>query len=398
MRALIDRSAMFVVSEAVHTDLGVTRFASEWRRRFATEPSFLFTNIVDYPDHRIVMNLFARDIVVAALGLPPTRYVAEAAARLDVPGLVTEAASHATETLRGVLDLPVLRHQPRDIGKYLTSFVSCLVDPETGTRNLGFYRVLIRDPHHGVIFIDPRTDGYRICRRAWDAGEESVPITLFAGGPSAVYLAGAAAVPPAQDSYEFAARFSGAEICIDKADYPPAPVDAEVVIHGRVTRALADEAPFGEFKGYYCKPTRSPVLEIDRVSCRVDPYYLALFCGKESGLELMSLPNEVLLYRQLRSEGFEVTDVRYPLTAFGEFATLVEVAPAHAHGALEAALRHDRRTKLVVASPRIDALASDLSVFDFDAFALPYIKRSEDHGNRIGIVVRDGAPIDWVEL
>lgn len=399
MRSLIRNTALYVVDEPVNPDLGITRFASEWRRRFDSEPSFLFTNVVDYPGSRVVMNLFHRRLVLDALGLPHARFASSAADRIAAaPARVTHAPSLATCRLRGVLELPVLRHQPRDAGRYLTSFVGCMADPDSRARNLGFYRVLVRGDRQGVIFMDPRTDAHRICRRTWSGGVAGVPITLYAGGPVSTCFAAASAIPIADDSYELAARLSDGEVVLDTGAYPSAPSDAEIVIHGRVLDRLADEAPFGEFKGYYCKPTRSPVLEIDDVWTRPDAYYPALFCGKESGLELMSLPNEILMCDQLRRAGFPVSDVRYPLAAFGEFATLIEVPDEFASGALEAALRFDRRTKVIVVAPRIGALPHDLSIFDFEAFSIPYIKRAEAHGSRIGVVMRSGVEVDRVEL
>ena len=398
MRSLLKRAKVFNVAFPVEPHLEVTRFLSEWSRRYATEPTVLFTRVTGFPRSRILMNVFRRALVLPSLGLPARRYLAEARQRLEeTAGSVTSGASVATERLDGLDDLPILTHQPGDSGRYLTSFVSCLVDPATGVRNLGFYRAQVRDSRTAVIFMDPRTDGSRIVRETLAAGAPDVPITLFAGGPVATYLSGAAATAADEDSYVFASRLAASPIALDATAYPPAPSEAEVVIHARVLRERGREAPFGEFKGYYCEPTDSPLIQVDEVFVRPDYYYLGLFCGKESGLELMSLTNELLMYRHLRSLGFAIGDVRYPLDAFGEFLTAIEAPFERAAEVVDAAMRFDRRTKMVVAGPDLADLGRKLSIFDFDSHTAPYVKRGTEHGTRLGLALRPTSDYRWVE-
>src|SRR5258707_11986442 len=46
-----------------------------------------------------------------------------------------------------VTKLPILRHQELDSGKYITSAVFILRDPETGLQNSGIYRSMLHGPH-----------------------------------------------------------------------------------------------------------------------------------------------------------------------------------------------------------------------------------------------------------
>src|SRR5439155_21769368 len=167
--------------------------------------------------------------------------------------------------LSSLAELPIMRHQPRDAGPYFTSAITCLLDPASGKRNLGFYRVEIKGPDRGALFADPRTDAHRILTAHWQAGANGGPVTRFIGGPLSCYLSAAANVPAGDDTYEFASWLSDRPIALDQpaGGLPPAPADAEVVIRGHLRNELIDEAPFGEFKGYYCKPTRCPVLVVE---------------------------------------------------------------------------------------------------------------------------------------
>jgi 4-hydroxy-3-polyprenylbenzoate decarboxylase len=398
MRGLLARAKVMTVGEPMDPRLEITRFIGSWIRRYGEEPTFLFTRIRGYPGSRVLMNVFKRPLLLAGLGLPENDFLHVAASRLECAGgEVIRAASRATASLAGMHALPVLTHQPGDAGPYLTSFVGCLVNPQTGLRNLGFYRVRVVDNGTGVIFIDPRTDAHRILQAAWTAGAAEVPMTLFTGGPVSAFVAGAAALPFEWDSYLAASRLGGKPIEIDQGEYPPAPADAEIVLHARVLRERADEAPFGEFKGYYCEATRSPILRIDAAWQRPDAYYLGLFCGKESGLELMSLPNEILMYAHLRARGLPVSAVRYPLSAFGEFLTLIEAPFDAAREVLDLAMTFDRRTKMVVVGPDLRYPTKRLSVFDFDATAPVYVKRQAEHGRRIGIALQPTSKFHWTE-
>jgi 4-hydroxy-3-polyprenylbenzoate decarboxylase len=268
-------------------------------------------------------------------------------------------------------------------------------NPTDGSTNLGFYRALVAGERELVLFMDPRTHAYRICEEGLAASLE-VPITLFNGGPLSTYLAAAAKLPYDFDSFEAAARLSGRSISIDRTAFPPAPADAEIVLRGFVTRQRRDEAPFGEFKGYYCPRTRSPLVRIERVLIRDDASYLGLFCGKESGLTLMALQNEILMLAHLRGAGFPIVSVRYPLAMFGEYAAII-VSTDPSREMVRAAMEFDPRAKVVVAMESDGDVFRETAVFPAEADLLPYMRRGHQEGHRLGLLCRRATDYDWVE-
>lgn len=395
MREALRAAKLFRVDRPVDPHLGVTRFLSEWQRRTGDEPCFLFSDVTG-SRLPLVMNLPTRAALLAGMGLADAPDpVARLADRLAVPTSPVFAPSLATRDLASLADLPLLWHQPGDAGTYLTAFVGALADEGGGT-NLGFYRGLVAGPREIVLFMDPRTDAHRIVT-AGLADAPRVPITLFNGGPFSVYLAAAAKLPSTLDSFDAAARFAGRELVLAGGDYPIAPAEAEVIIEGHITRERRPEAPFGEFKGYYSDATMSPVVVVDRIRVRDDAICLGLFCGKTSGLTLMALQNEILLFDHLRRAGFAVDSVRYPLEAFGEYLAVVEsMAPSQAMVA--AALDFDPRAKLVVAAyPGADPL-QDAIVFPAEVERRPYMRRGKQEGHRIGLVCDRRGDYRWTEL
>ncbi len=395
MREALHAAKLFRVDQPVDPHLGVTRFLSDWQRRTGDEPCFLFTDVIG-SRLPLVMNLPTRAALLGEVGLADDPHaVARLADRFAVPAAPVFAPGLAVRDLASLADLPLLWHQPGDAGKYLTAFVGALADGGGGT-NLGFYRGLVAGAREIVLFMDPRTDAHRIVT-AGLADAPRVPITLFNGGPLAVYLAAAAKLPPTLDSFDAAARLGGGELVLAGGDYPSAPAEAEIVIEGHVTREHRAEAPFGEFKGYYSDTTSSPVVVVDRIRVRDDALCLGLFCGKTSGLTLMALQNEILLFDHLRAAGFAVDTVRYPLAAFGEYVAVIE-SDTPSRAMVAAALDFDPRAKLVVAArPGVDVLKEAI-VFPAEVECRPYVRRGRQEGHRIGIFCDRRHACRWTEL
>ena len=395
VRDALASAKVMVVDRPLDPVLGVTEFIADWIKRHKFYPTFQFNSVTGSPGFRLIMNLLKRDILLENMSVTAAGSLRTFAERLQTSGSVRAGQSLARHRLTSMFDLPVLQHQPRDKGRYLTSFVGCLKDPRDGAYNLGFYRALVTDAQQIVLYVDPRTDAHRIVSAGLQQ-DGGVPITLFNGGPLGCYLAAAAKLPDTIDSFDAAARLQGRPLWVDRSNFPPAPVESEIVIRGVVSERHLAEAPFGEFKGYYCAPGSGPVVDVQQIHCRQDPYYLGLFCGKESGLTLMSMQNEILLFAHLRKCGFEVGDVRYPLRSFGEFLALIET-PSPSLELLDAAMAFDQRSKMFIVGEQLRDVAGELAIFPFETSKAAYVKRGRPEGERIGVVCRRSVAHQWVE-
>ena len=395
MRDALRSARVMVVERPLDPVLGITAFIGDWIKRHGFYPTFQFNKVEGSPNVRLIMNLLKRDVLLRAMNVESGSVLQTLSDRMELPGSVRSSRSQAVHRLASLGDLPVLQHQPGDRGRYLTSFVGCMKDPADGTFNLGFYRALVCSGQQIVLHIDPRTDAHRIVEAGLrDNG--GVPITLFNGGPLSCYLAAASKLPNGIDSFDAAARLQARPLTVDRTNFPPAPVESEIVIRGVVGDHRLPEAPFGEFKGYYCAPTTGPVVDIQQIDTRTEPYYLGLFCGKESGLTLMSIQNEILLFSHLKKCGFAVSAVRYPLQAYGEFLTLIET-PEPSSDMLAAAMAFDRRSKMFVVAEQIADLPGELAIFPFAVHRSEYVKRGVAEGDRIGVVTKRSVPHQWVE-
>ncbi len=122
----------------------------------------LFENIKDYPGARVFSNGLVDEVCIAiALGLEnrrPRAVIREAAkrARTAVKPVLVEQGP----VLENIVDaagidffkLPVPHWHPQDVGRYIgTWHLNITKDPETGSRNLGVYRMQVVGPREATV-------------------------------------------------------------------------------------------------------------------------------------------------------------------------------------------------------------------------------------------------------
>lgn len=401
MRSAIRTSKIFRVTELLDPSLEIARFASLWRKRYGDGHILQFDNVKGHPELSIVLDLAQRRQILTSLGLHSENWLAEASHRLMAeapePHVV---ASLATTSIDGFGGLPIMVHQPKDKGRYITSAVTVVVDPETGIHNLGCYRIYICGERRCTIFMDPHTDAHAIVEKHRRNGTTKIPVTLFLGGPLGALFSGAAAISRNLDSYAFLGQLSEQSVALDDGlggAFPAAPSDAEIVIRGYLCEEREWEGPFGEFKGYYSEPTLSPVFEVADIRCRPDATFLGLLCGKRSGLTLMSMQNELLMYHRLTQAGFSIEDVANPLDAYGEYLCVIRTKSPHA-ALLEAAMAADQRAKMFIIGDELNEPLAQISKSPIDVRSEVYMRRGKPEGRRFGIQVHpkeDINPVAW---
>src|SRR5688572_21400474 len=124
MRAAMQTAKLFVVDEPLSPHLEITRFISEFSARHQAYPTFLFRNVQGFPKFQVVMNLLKRPALLRSMGVPDAGYLGPLEQRmLHGARRISRAPSLAKWRLEGVASLPVLWHQPGDVGRYFTSAV-----------------------------------------------------------------------------------------------------------------------------------------------------------------------------------------------------------------------------------------------------------------------------------
>jgi len=208
-------------------------------------------------------------------------------------------------------DLPVCWFHPGDAGYYITSGI--FVAESGGKRNLSIHRVFLKDMNHGLVRLVPR-DLLKMYNDSTMHGEE-LKVSIVIGSPLEYLLAAATSVSFERDESEIAAslfkRSKGKEMEFSRSRFNRlVPSDSDYVINAVLTSKKEREGPFKDVTGTYDIQDDQPVLEFDSVETVKDPIYHALIPATAEHFNLMGLPREPTIFKEITKEGVDVKDVR----------------------------------------------------------------------------------------
>jgi 3-polyprenyl-4-hydroxybenzoate decarboxylase len=150
-----------------------------------------------------------------------------------------------------------------------------------GRSNLGIYRLQVHDARTtGMHWQIGKGGGFH--HAAAEARGESLPVTVFFGGPPALILAAVAPLPENVPELMLASLIAGQRIerCPGPGPHPLV-ARAEMALVGHVPpRVRRPEGPFGDHYGYYSLRHDYPVFHVEHVCRRRDAIYPATVVGK----------------------------------------------------------------------------------------------------------------------
>ena len=263
--------------------------------------------------------------VLRSIGLKP-RLVSRAPVQENV---ITDAPSLAM--------LPILKCWPLDGGRYITLMQVITRDPATNVRNVGMYRLQVRDDRSLMMHWQRHKGGAEHERVAQEKQKPQIPCAIALGGDPAAMWCASAPMPPNIDEYLLAGYLRGRPVEFVKCITQPieAPAEAEIVIEGYVDPSEHEmEGPFGDHTGYYTPAEMFPVFHITAITHRKNAVYPATIVGIPPMEDYwMGKATERLFLPLLRLFLSEVVD--YNMPAEGMFHNLVIVSirkrfPGHA--------------------------------------------------------------------
>jgi len=252
----------------------------------------LFTAVAGYPGWRVVAGIAsARHYFAEALGISVEQLssiLAEALTRPRPCPIVSHAPCQ--EVVEPEVDLgrlPILRHFPFDGGRYITSGILILNDPDYGF-NVAFHRLMQLDHRR---FATRVVEG-RGTDRAWRKAREDVPVAICIGNALHILLAAAMSAPPGVSELEVANALMETPLVACRTVPLYVPAQCEVVLEGRLTHEMAPEGPFVDLTETMDFVRPGPVVEVDCITHRRDPIFHALLPGGLEHKHLMGIPKE----------------------------------------------------------------------------------------------------------
>ena len=284
----------------------------------------------------------------------------------------------------GLLEFAVPMSTPGfDNGPYITAGHWITKDPQTGKRNVGNYRGLIKGPTSAGLMSGTPQDlsaHWEKCRKMG----KPLEVAIVIGTIPAVSYCATQKVPPEVDELALAGGLMGAPVKLVKCQTVDleVPATAEIVLEGVIpTNYMEEEGPYGESMGYVDPRTLSTVFELRCVTHRKDPIWISIISqvtpSESSKIKAMGMAT--LVKRFIVSKGFDCVKEVHMIEPLVNMRPYVAVSLKKRNdedpwGVMQAVLDYgDRVGKMIV------AVDEDINVKDPVAVTWAITHRSQPH-------------------
>lgn len=237
--------------------------------------------------------------------------------------------------------LPLLRPWPGDAAGIVTLGLVITKDPETGTPNVGIYRLQRQSINTMTVHWLSVRGGARHLRKAAAMGKK-LEIAIAIGVHPLLVMAAATPIPVQLSEWLFAGLYGGEGVRLTpcKTLSLSVPSHSEVVLEGTITpgEELAD-GPFGDHMGFYGGVEDSPVVRIHCVTQRRDPIYFTTFSGRPPKEDAMLAIALNRIYTPiLRQQIPEIVDFFLPMEGLSYKLAVIAIDKAYPGQAKRAAM------------------------------------------------------------
>jgi len=325
-----------------------------WQYRGLSEKerkAFFFENVTDVKGRKyngsvlIAAHAGSRDIYAASMMCEPEEIQQKWVKAQDNPiepkmvssGVCQEEVHIGQGLLEhgGLAEFPVPLSTPGfDNAPYFSAPFWVTKDPETGIRNVGAYRAMVKAPDR----LGLRLEHAQHLRQHWDkCREKGIPLqaALTVGTIPIVGLAAVTKFAYNADEFAIAGGIAGEPLELVKCKTVDieVPATAEIIIEGEFpTDSLEREGCFGEYSGYLLGCDPMPYLNVTCITHRKNPIYtgfISQFPPSES-TKLKVTAGNAALYRMLKEHhGIDVVDVAFHEESGAMLFLAVSIRNAH---------------------------------------------------------------------
>lgn len=178
--------------------------------------------------------------------------------------------------------LPILQSRALDGGRFVTLPMVNTIDPDTGVRNVGMYRMQVLDAHTTGMHWHRHKTGARHAE-AYKRRGERMPVAVAIGGDPVYAYSATAPMPDNLDEYLLAGMLRHRPVrlvkCVTNDIYVPE--DCDFVIEGYVEphEEPVIEGDFGDHTGFFSLTDLYPRFHVTAITHRRDAIYPATVVG-----------------------------------------------------------------------------------------------------------------------
>ncbi|HEY9616421.1 MAG TPA: UbiD family decarboxylase [Microcoleaceae cyanobacterium] len=237
--------------------------------------------------------------------------------------------------------IPMIRPYVGDAGKIVTLGLVITKDCETGTPNVGVYRLQLQSKNTMTVHWLSVRGGARHLRKAAEQGKK-LEVAIALGVDPLIIMAAATPIPVDLSEWLFAGLYGGSGVNLAKCKTVDleVPADSEFVLEGTITPGeMLPDGPFGDHMGYYGGVEDSPLIRFHCLTHRKDPVYLTTFSGRPPKEEaMMAIALNRIYTPILRQQIPEIVDFFLPMEALSYKAAVISIDKAYPGQARRAAL------------------------------------------------------------
>jgi 4-hydroxy-3-polyprenylbenzoate decarboxylase len=237
--------------------------------------------------------------------------------------------------------LPLLRPWPGDGGRIITLGLVITKDPETGTPNVGVYRLQQQSINTMTVHWLSVRGGARHLRKAAALGKP-LEIAIAIGVHPLLVMAAATPIPVQLSEWLFAGLYGGEGVRLAKCASVDleVPSHSEMVLEGTISHGeQLPDGPFGDHMGFYGGIEDSPLVRIRCITHRRDPIHLTTFSGRPPKEDAMLAIALNRIYTPiLRQQVPEIVDFFLPMEGLSYKLAVIAIDKAYPGQARRAAL------------------------------------------------------------
>ncbi len=240
--------------------------------------------------------------------------------------------------------IPVLKCWNCDGGRFVTLPMVNTINPETGQRNVGMYRMQILDKQTTGMHWHIHKTGARHYESYRERGER-MPVSVAIGGDPAYTYAATAPMPDNMDEYLLAGFLRRSKVklvkCVTNDIYVPS--DCDFVLEGYVDPSEDKfvEGPFGDHTGFYSLQDLYPKFHITAITHRRDAIYPATIVG---------VPPQEDAYIAIATERIFVSPIRFAMLPEVADMTMPDAGTAHNIAMVSIRRRYAGQSRKVIQS------------------------------------------------